>query len=196
MLNCLFFSFILLSCLLPHYTALSWFSCFYRSQFCSPAINQISLSQSKGWFPFIFADGKNIPTSIMLVYQLLYQHDFRIILTYVFVCPQIFHWRVEKALSVTLSCITSCEDHELWKLGTIRSTCYNWELLIAHPHSPLCFKKIWTTTTTVFLILKKVVPNPYSNSTVLIFNLSHPIPGPFNRSLSVWYSNTVWPSNK
>ena len=27
--------------------------CFYRSRFCSPAINQIPLSQSKGWFPFI-----------------------------------------------------------------------------------------------------------------------------------------------
>ena len=26
--------------------------CFYRDRFCSPAINQISLSQSKGWFPF------------------------------------------------------------------------------------------------------------------------------------------------
>ena len=27
--------------------------CFYRNQFCSSAINQISLSQSKGWFSFI-----------------------------------------------------------------------------------------------------------------------------------------------
>ena len=27
--------------------------CFYRSQFCNRAINEISLSQSKGWFPFI-----------------------------------------------------------------------------------------------------------------------------------------------
>ena len=27
--------------------------CFYRNLFCSPAINQISLSQSKDWFPFI-----------------------------------------------------------------------------------------------------------------------------------------------
>ena len=26
--------------------------CFYRNQFCSSAINQISLSQSKGWFSF------------------------------------------------------------------------------------------------------------------------------------------------
>ena len=27
--------------------------CLYRSWFCSPAINQISLSQSKDWFPLI-----------------------------------------------------------------------------------------------------------------------------------------------
>ena len=30
-----------------------FFVCFYRNGFCSPPINQISLSQSKGWFPFI-----------------------------------------------------------------------------------------------------------------------------------------------
>ena len=29
------------------------FVCFYRNRFCRPAINQISLSQSKGWFPFM-----------------------------------------------------------------------------------------------------------------------------------------------
>ena len=44
--------------LLVHHVATSrfctdCFCCFYRNQFCSPAINQISLSQSKGWFPFI-----------------------------------------------------------------------------------------------------------------------------------------------
>ena len=27
--------------------------CFYGSRFCSPAINQTSLSQSKGWFPLL-----------------------------------------------------------------------------------------------------------------------------------------------
>ena len=34
-------------------TVLIFFFVFYRSRFCSPAINQISLSQSKGCFPFI-----------------------------------------------------------------------------------------------------------------------------------------------
>ena len=29
------------------------FVCFYRNQLCSPAINQTSLKQSKGWFPSI-----------------------------------------------------------------------------------------------------------------------------------------------
>ena len=32
-------------------------------------------------------------------------------------------------------------------------------------HRALCFKKIKTTTTTVFLISNTVVPNPYSHST-------------------------------
>ena len=30
-----------------------FFVCFCRNWLCSPAINQISLSQSKGWFPYI-----------------------------------------------------------------------------------------------------------------------------------------------
>ena len=39
------------------------FACFYRNQLCSPAINQTSLRQSKGWFPSsYFADEKNIIT--------------------------------------------------------------------------------------------------------------------------------------
>ena len=35
------------------YAALIFFVCFYESRFCSPAINQIFLSQYKGCFPFI-----------------------------------------------------------------------------------------------------------------------------------------------
>ena len=46
--------FIMLLCLLPRCVALIFlFVCFYRNRFCRPAINQISLSQSKGWFPFM-----------------------------------------------------------------------------------------------------------------------------------------------
>ena len=50
-LGCLLLSFIVLSSLLPRCAALIF--CFNISRFCSPAINQISLRQSKGWFPFI-----------------------------------------------------------------------------------------------------------------------------------------------
>ena len=46
------FSFIVLSCLLPRCAALNvLFLCFHRNRFCIPAINQISLSERKGWFP-------------------------------------------------------------------------------------------------------------------------------------------------
>ena len=45
-----------LCCHACYLAGLRWFFvlfCFYRGWFCSPAIIQISLSQSKGWFPFI-----------------------------------------------------------------------------------------------------------------------------------------------
>ena len=44
--------------------------CFYRSQFCSPAINQISLSQSKGcsFHSSYFVVGKNIIEQVYCVY--------------------------------------------------------------------------------------------------------------------------------
>ena len=42
------------SCCHTHSLApLILFVCFWRSRFCSSAINQTSLSQSKGWFSFI-----------------------------------------------------------------------------------------------------------------------------------------------
>ena len=43
-------------CHASYLNAMRWFFCLfclYRSWFCSPAINQISLSQSKDWFPLI-----------------------------------------------------------------------------------------------------------------------------------------------
>ena len=52
--GCLLLLFVILPFLLRRYAALIFFCfCFYRNLFCSPAINQISLSQSKDWFPFI-----------------------------------------------------------------------------------------------------------------------------------------------
>ena len=59
------------------------FVCFYRNQFCSSAKNQISLSQSKCWFSF--ADAKNIINRSPGFMYKLYQQDFRIIPTQVFV---------------------------------------------------------------------------------------------------------------
>ena len=107
---------------------------FLQSRFCSPAINQISHSQSKGWFPFILLCrwekynwtgllGLHINYTNMI--SELYQHMYS---------------------------YTSCKSHELWKMSSVLSNCYNWELLIANPHRPLCFKKIRKTTTTAFLI--------------------------------------------
>ena len=52
-LGCHIFLFIVLSWLLPSCTALIFFVCFWESWFCSPAINQICLSQCKDWFSFI-----------------------------------------------------------------------------------------------------------------------------------------------
>ena len=61
-LGCLLLSVIMLPCLLQHCTVqIFLFACFYRNQFCSPAINQICVSQYKGWFPFIIlSSGENI----------------------------------------------------------------------------------------------------------------------------------------
>ena len=44
----------------------------------------------------------------------------------------------------------------------VPSTCRNY--LLPKLHRPLCFKNIWTTTTTAFLISNTVVPNLYSHS--------------------------------
>ena len=44
----------------------------------------------------------------------LYQHDFRIMPTYVFLYWDIFHWRLKTDYKTT-----SCEGHELWKLWIV-----------------------------------------------------------------------------
>ena len=52
-LSCVLFSFTVLSCFLPPCAAPIFFCLFLWKWFCSPTINQTSLSQSRGWFPFI-----------------------------------------------------------------------------------------------------------------------------------------------
>ena len=140
---------------------------FYGSRFCNPAINQIFASQSKGWFPFILLCRRGKyqrtgPLDLRINYSnmisKLYQHIYSY--TNIF-----FTEESKQTLRMILSYITSCEDYDLWKLQTVLSTCHNWELLIAWPHRPLCFKKTRTTTTSAFLISNIVVPYPYSHST-------------------------------
>ena len=128
--------------------------CSYRSWFCSPARNQISLSQSKGRFPFIMlCRWEKYHWTGLLGCQHMY--------SYVNI---FFTAELKQASRMILPMYYFCESHELWKMSTVLSTYHNWELLIARPHRALCFKKI-TTTTTAFLIFNTVVPNPYSNST-------------------------------
>ena len=117
-----------------HCAVFCLFVCFYRSQLCSPTINQISLGQSKGWFPFI-----------LLCRQEKYHWTGLFGL-------HIDHTNMISELYQHMYLYTSCKSHELWKMATVLSTCHNWELLIACPHRPLCLKKIRATTTTVLLI--------------------------------------------
>ena len=110
---------------------------------------------------------------------------------------KVFHWRVEASLNKDgfimyyflqeprIIKISSC-FHSL-----VISTCQNGELLITHPQRPWCFKKIRTTTITAFLISNTVVQNSYSNNTAFDPQSFAPlswVPGPFNRSTSLWYS--------
>ena len=82
----------------------------------------------------------------------------------------IFHWIVEVGLKMILSCITSCKDHELWKLSAVFvHWCYQpftMEYYLSPTH-----KKITTTT---FLIFNTVVLNPYSHSIAFDPYLLHP----------------------
>ena len=115
-----------------------------------------------------------------------------------------FHWVVETGLKDDFIMY-----YFLWRPSIMKtvncfcplvlSICQYWELLIANPHRPLCFKKIRTTTSTAFLNSNTVVLNPYNHSTTFIPQSFAPlsqIPGLFNRSVAVWYSNTLWPSDR
>ena len=75
------------------------FVCFYRSQFCRPAINQISLSQSKSWFLFIllFKQEKYHWTGPLNL-RINYTHMISELYYICFQIPTFFHWRVETGL--------------------------------------------------------------------------------------------------
>ena len=53
LLCCLLFFLHHIVMLAPLLCCTNFFVCFYKSPFCSLAINQTFLGQSKGWFPFI-----------------------------------------------------------------------------------------------------------------------------------------------
>ena len=89
--------------------------CFYRSRFCSLAINQISFSQSKGWFPFILLCrckkyhwigllGLHIyyTNTISELYQHMYSYINRF-----------FTVELKQVLRIVLSMCYFCESHEL-----------------------------------------------------------------------------------
>ena len=157
----------LVHCVVMLATSLHWFLfvCFYRSWFSSPIIKQIYLGQFKCWFAVMLPGRRenyhgtgplclhiNYTNMISELYQHMYSYN-----------NISFVAELKQALRMILSCITSCESHELLKLTTGLSICHNWELLIVHPNRPLCFKKIRTNTRS-HLIFNTVVPNPDSHS--------------------------------
>ena len=104
----------------------------------------------------------------------------------------------KQAIRMILSCVTSCMGHELWKLSV--ATFHNWKLLLTSPQKPLCFNKIRTTTTdSVFNFQHSSSESlqPYYSIWFSIFcTHSSQFSGLLNRSVSVWYSNTLWPLNR
>ena len=73
---------------------------------------------------------------------------------------------------------------------------HNWKLLIACPHRPLCFKKIRTTTTTMFLIFNTIVFNPYSHSIEFDPQSFAPLPYLSQSDIQILYGfqidNGIW----
>ena len=161
-----------------------FFVCFHISRICTPAINQTSPSESKGWFPFILICRQELNMSAGIMDN-LYQHELRtiyvfiekylnvinIVHTVIWLDKNIFHWGVETGLNGGFIMYYFLREQWILKIVSscplVLSTCYNWEILVAHPHRPLCFKKIRTTTTTTFFISNTIALNPYSHITTL-----------------------------
>ena len=116
-LCCLLLSFILLSCSLPCCTVLI-FACFYGCQFCSPAINQIFPSQSKGWFPLILLCWQEKyhwtgPLGLCINYSNMISELYQHLYSYTYIFPT---EESKQTLRMILSCIMSCKNYELRKL--------------------------------------------------------------------------------
>ena len=112
------------------------FVCFHRNRICCPSINQTSPSQSEGLFPFIIIcrQKKYLQTGTLGLCMSAWTENnlcihWKIISTWHIMVKFGSHkykkitWLDKnQALRMILSCITSCEDHELWKLSTVFST--------------------------------------------------------------------------
>ena len=121
--------------------ALCWFFClfvcllvcFHRNRICCPSINQTSPSQWVGLFPFIIIcrQKKYLQTGTLGLCMSPWIENnlcihWKIISTWYIMVKFGLHkykkiiWLDKnQALKMILSCITSCEDHELWKLSTV-----------------------------------------------------------------------------
>ena len=158
MLDCLTL-FIMLPCLLPRCAVLIFlFVCFYRNLFCSPAINQTSLSQSKSWFSHIllWRQEKFYRTgSLGLHNNMIYMRrnvshlqfcgkHFWPIGKFIWLDKNIFHWRVKTDLKNDFIMYYFLQGPLIVKIAScfcplVLSTCHNRELIIVRPHRTLWF---------------------------------------------------------
>ena len=162
---------------LPSWASLIFlFVCFYGRRFCSPTINQTSLSQSKGWFSFILlCRRENIELVVGFTYK-LHQHatiwgEMRPIFNFCgkhfwpigklkWLDKNIFHWIVETGLKGDFIMCHFLKEPWILKIVScfcppVLSTYHNGVLLVVLTHTALSFKKLISNT---------VVPNPYSRS--------------------------------
>ena len=162
--------------------ALCWFFClfvFKEANFVvQPEIKHVLVNLKAGFHSSYFADEKSI---IELVYLYkLYQHEIYPIFIFcrkhfwpvgklTWLDKNTFYGVVEAGLKDDFVMYYFLQGPRIVKINScfcpmVLSTCHNGELLIFRPHSPLCLKKIRTTTTTAFFISNTVVPNLYGHS--------------------------------
>ena len=108
--GCYHLLFIVLSCCLPCYAALIFFVCFYRTQFCSPAISQTFLSQPKAGFHLLETGKISLNWSARFIYT-LYQQELR-------------------AVNILVDIISQWDKYWLSLVHTFISIRYKWYILM------------------------------------------------------------------
>ena len=108
--GCYHLLFIVLSCCLPCYAALIFFVCFYRTQFCSPAISQTFLSQPKAGFHLLETGKISLNWSARFIYT-LYQQELR-------------------AVNILVDIISQWDNYWLSLVHTFISIRYKWYILM------------------------------------------------------------------